>query len=218
MAKSYLRKADRVQDIKFAKVLVFINCLVPLTLLSWDAAHDRLGANPLEFVTRTTGMLTLVFLLLSLSVTPLRKYTGYNWLVKFRRMIGLYAFFYASLHFITYLWFDKFFNVKNIVSDTFARPFISVGMLTFFLLVPLAATSTNNMIKRLGGKRWNKLHKLAYVAGIGGVLHYWMLVKSDTSQPLLFIGALTLLLLYRLLNAQSQTPTLSIAANKTGKL
>jgi len=207
-----------VPDIKFTKFLVFTNSLVPLALLAWDWAHDRLGANPLEFVTRTTGMLTLVFLLLSLSVTPLRKYTGYNWLTKFRRMIGLYAFFYALLHFITYLWFDKFFNVKNIVSDTFARPFIAVGMLTFFLLVPLAATSTNNMIKRLGGKRWNKLHKLAYIAGIGGVLHYWMLVKSDTSQPLLFIGALTLLLLHRQFNAQSQTPTLSIAANKTGKL
>ncbi len=207
-----------MQDIKFARFLVFTNSLVPLTLLLWDAWHDRLGANPLEFVTRTTGMLALVFLLLSLSITPLRKVTGYNWLIKFRRMIGLYAFFYALLHFITYLWFDKFFSLKNIVSDTLARPFIAVGMLTFFLLVPLAATSTNGMIKRLGGKRWNKLHKLVYVAGAGGALHYWMLVKSDTSQPLLFIAALTLLLLYRFRNAQSQTPTLSIAANKTGKL
>ncbi len=206
-----------MQDIKFTKFLAFTNSLVPLTLLLWDAWHDRLGANPLEFVTRTTGMLALVFLLLSLSITPLRMATGYNWLIKFRRMIGLYAFFYALLHFITYLWFDKFFSLKNIVSDTLARPFIAVGMLTFFLLVPLAATSTNGMIKRLGGKRWNKLHKLAYVAGTGGVLHYWMLVKSDTSQPLLFIGALTLLLLHRQFNAQSQSSTLSISVNKTGK-
>ncbi len=199
-------------DIKFARVVVFTNSLVPLTLLAWDWAHGRLSANPLEFVTRTTGMLTLVFLLLSLSVTPLRKFTNLNWLVKFRRMIGLYAFFYASLHFITYLWFDKFFNVRNIIADISDRWFVAVGMLTFFLLVPLAITSTNGMVKRLGGKRWNQLHKLVYVAGIGGVLHYWMLVKSDTSQPLAFIGVLTLLLMYRLLKAQSQTPTLSIAA------
>ncbi|MFN2452859.1 MAG: sulfite oxidase heme-binding subunit YedZ [Pyrinomonadaceae bacterium] len=198
-------------DIKFARVLVFINSLVPLSLLALDLAQGRLGANPLEFVTRTTGMLALVFLLLSLSVTPLRKFTGINWLIKFRRMIGLYAFFYAALHFLTYVWFDKSFNFKSIVSDIFVRWFIAVGMLTFFLLVPLAVTSTNGMIKRLGGKRWNQLHKLVYVAGAGGVLHYYMLVKSDANQPLLFIGVLTLLLMNRLLNAQAQTPTLSIA-------
>ncbi len=203
-----------MQDIKFARVLVFTNSLVPFALLGWDWTHGRLGANPLEFITRTTGMLALVFLLLSLAITPLRKITNLNWLAKFRRMVGLYAFFYALLHFITYIWFDKFFDVRKIVADTFARPFVAVGMFTFLMLIPLAVTSTNKMIKRLGGKRWNKLHKLVYAAGIGGALHYWLLVKFDTRQPLAFIGVLILLLGYRLRaaqQAQQKMPALGLA-------
>ena len=190
-----------MKDIKFNKFLVFVNSLVPLLLLGWDAYHQRLGANPLEFVTRTTGTLTLIFLLLSLTITPLRKLTGAQWLIRFRRMLGLYAFFYGFLHLITYVWFDKSFNFRGIVQDTLERPFIVVGMTSFFLMVPLAITSTDKMIKRLGGKRWQRLHRLAYVAAIGGVLHYWMLVKADTRKPLIFAFALALLLGYRIFKA-----------------
>ena len=187
-----------MKDTRFAKVLMFINSLIPLMLLLWDTYRKQVGANPLEFVTRTTGMLTIVFLLLSLTITPLRRITGANWLVKFRRMLGLYAFFYGFLHLMTYVSFDRFFKLKSIPADVAQRPFIAIGMLTFFLMAPLAITSTNKMVKRLGGKRWNRLHKLTYLAGIGGVLHYWMLVKSDTRIPLTFGFVLLVLLGYRI--------------------
>jgi sulfoxide reductase heme-binding subunit YedZ len=188
-----------LKDIKFNKVLVFVNSLVPLALMAWDYFHGRLGANPVEFLTRTTGMLTLVFLLISLAVTPLRKLTGIQWLVQFRRMLGLYAFFYGFLHLTTYIWFDRSLNLGNTVEDIYARPFIAVGMLSFFLLIPLAITSTKGWIKRLGGKRWARLHRAVYVAAIGGVVHYWMLVKSDVTLPFRFALLLALLLGYRVL-------------------
>lgn len=162
--------------------------------MAFDWYRDKLGANPVEFLTRTTGMLTLVFLLISLAVTPLRKTTSIQWLIQFRRMLGLYAFFYGFLHLLTYIWFDRSFNIKSTVNDIYARPFIAVGMISFFLLVPLAITSTKGWIKRLGGKRWALLHKLAYVAAIGGVIHFWMLVKSDTRLPIRFALVLVLLL------------------------
>jgi sulfoxide reductase heme-binding subunit YedZ len=201
-----------MKDTRLAKALIFINSLIPLMLLLWDTYRKQVGANPLEFVTRTTGMLTIVFLLLSLTVTPLRRITGANWLVKFRRMLGLYAFFYGFLHLMTYVSFDRFFKLKTIPSDVAQRPFIAVGMFTFFLMVPLAVTSTNRMVKRLGGQRWNRLHKLTYLAGVGGVLHYWMLVKSDTRIPLTFGFVLLVLLGYRLVMkyvpAKRATPSL----------
>ena len=190
-----------MKEIKFARSVVFINSLVPLALLAWDAYHHRLGANPLEFVTHTTGTLALVFLLISLAVTPLRRLLGLPWLVKLRRMLGLYAFSYASLHLITYFWFDKFFNLRAAAADILKRPFIAVGMLAFFLLVPLALTSTNKMVKQLGGKRWNMLHKSVYLAAALGVFHYYLLVKADTRQPLWFAAALGLLLAFRLFAA-----------------
>ncbi|HVF26832.1 MAG TPA: protein-methionine-sulfoxide reductase heme-binding subunit MsrQ [Pyrinomonadaceae bacterium] len=193
-----------MKDIKFYKALVFVNFLVPLALLAWDAYRNQLGANPLEFVTRTTGTLTLVFLLLSLAVTPLRKLTGVQWLIRFRRMVGLYAFFYGFLHLLTYVWFDKAFNLAAVPADVVRRPFIAVGMFAFFLMVPLAVTSTDKMIKRLGGKRWARLHKAAYVAAVGGVLHYYLLVKADTTKPLLFALVLALLLGYRLFAARQK--------------
>ena len=196
-----------MKDTHFAKLVLFINGLVPLILLLWDVYRKQVGANPLEFVTRTTGMLTLVFLLLSLAVTPARKITGANWLVKFRRMLGLYAFFYGFLHLMTYVLFDRFFNLKSIPGDVAKRPFIAIGMTTFFLMVPLAITSTNKMVKRLGGKRWNQLHRLVYLAGVGGVLHYWMLVKSDTRIPLTFAFVLALLLGHRLLVKYAPPPS-----------
>jgi sulfoxide reductase heme-binding subunit YedZ len=181
-------------DIKFTKFLLFVNCLVPLTLLGWDAYHHRLGANPIEFVTRSTGVLTLVFIFLTLAVTPLRKLTKANWLVKLRKMLGLYAFFYGALHLLTYVWFDKFFSVPEIVKDTLQRRFILVGMASFLLMVPLALTSTNASIKRLGGKRWARLHKLVYATAAGGVIHYWMIVKAITSTQIAFAAVLAVLL------------------------
>jgi methionine sulfoxide reductase heme-binding subunit len=188
-----------MKDIRFTKLVIFVNSLVPLALMLWDWYHNRVGANPLEFVTRTTGMLALIFLLISLAVTPLRKITGANWLVKFRRMLGLYAFFYGFLHLLTYVWFDRGFNLTSVPADIVKRPFITIGMTAFFLMVPLAITSTNKMVKRLGGKTWSRLHKLVYLAGVAGVLHYWLLVKSDVRLPLTFAFILVLLLGYRLL-------------------
>src|SRR5918997_845361 len=189
-------------DVKFARFLVFVNSLDPLALLLWDGYHHRLGANPPEFATRATGVLALVFILITLLVTPLRKLTGANWLAKFRRMLGLFAFFYAGLHLLAYSLFDKAFAVSEIARDVAARPFITIGMASFLLLVPLAATSTAGMIRRLGGRRWSRLHKLTYVAAVGGVVHYWMLVKADTRVPLAFAAALAVLLGYRLFAAR----------------
>ena len=183
---------------QFTKIVIFINSLIPLSLLLWDLYFKKVGPNPLEFVTRTTGMLTLVFLLLTLSITPLRKIFGVNDLVKARRMIGLFAFFYGALHLLTYVWFDQFFNLRSIVSDVTQRRFILVGMTAFLLMVPLAITSTNKMVKRLGGKTWARLHRVVYVAAILGVLHFWMLVKSDVRLPLTFGFILALLLAHRL--------------------
>ena len=194
-----------MNDVKFNKLLIFINSLVPLLFLAWDALFGKLGVNPIEFFLRTTGVLTLIFLLVTLSVTPLRKYFGWNSLIKFRRMLGLYAFFYGFLHLITYSVFDKSFSVSAIASDVWQRPFVAVGMIAFFLLIPLAVTSTNEMIKRLGGKNWVRLHKLTYVAAILGVIHFWMIVKSDVFYPLLFGLVLAGLLGYRIYAANEKS-------------
>lgn len=185
-------------DTRFAKLVLFVNALVPLTLLLWDVYHKRVGANPLEFATRTTGLLTLLFLMITLSITPARQITRLNWLIKFRRMLGLFAFFYGFLHLLTYVWFDRYFNLRSIPADVGTRPFIAVGMLAFFLMAPLAITSTDSMIKKLGGKTWSKLHKLVYAGGVAGVIHFWLLVKSDTRLPLTFGFVLLLLLAHRL--------------------
>jgi methionine sulfoxide reductase heme-binding subunit len=184
-------------NIRFLKLLLFTNALVPLAMLLWDVTHGRGGSNPTELITRTTGMLTLVFLLLTLAVTPARKITGLNWLVQFRRMLGLFAFFYGSLHLLTYIGFDRFFKLATIPGDVLSRPFIAFGMTAFLLMLPLAITSTNKMVKRIGGKRWGKLHKLIYLAGIAGALHFWFFVKSDTRLPLTFGFILLLLLAHR---------------------
>jgi len=194
----YTNNNRAMDNVKFNKLLIFINSLVPLALLAWDALFGKLGANPIEFFLRTTGVLTLVFLLITLSITPLRKYFGWNNLIKFRRMLGLYAFFYGFLHLVTYSVFDKSFSVSAIISDVWERPFIAVGMLAFFLLIPLAVTSTNGMIKRLGGKTWAKLHKLTYLIAILGVIHFWMIVKSDVTYPFLFAAVLLSLFWFRI--------------------
>jgi len=193
-----------MNDVKFNKILLFTNALVPLALLLFDAWRGNLGANPVEYFLRTTGVLTLIFLLITLAVTPVRKYFGWNNLVKFRRMLGLYAFFYGFLHLITYSIFDKSLSLPAIVADVWQRPFIAIGMLAFFLLIPLAVTSTNGMIKRLGGKNWARLHKLTYLVAILGVIHFWMIVKSDVFYPALFGIALAVLLFYRVYNAKQK--------------
>lgn len=203
-----------MDDVKFYKIAISINSLVPLALLAWDAFFGKIGANPVEFFLRTTGVLTLVFLLMTLAVTPLRKYYGWNNLIKYRRMLGLYAFFYGFLHLVTYSIFDKSFSVSAIASDVWERPFIAVGMLAFFLLVPLAVTSTNAMIKRLGGKNWARLHKATYAAAILGVIHFWMIVKSDVFYPLLFGLILAVLLGYRI-RAASKKSEKKLATNYT---
>jgi sulfoxide reductase heme-binding subunit YedZ len=187
-----------MSDTNFAKLVIFINSLLPLGLLFWDLANKRVGANPLEVFTRTTGMLTLIFLTITLAITPVRKVFAFNPLIKVRRMFGLLAFFYGSLHLITYIWFDRSLNLRSVVPDIAGRRFILVGMIAFLLMVPLAVTSTDKMLKRLGGKRWQNLHRLTYLAGVAGVVHYWMLVKSDIRIPLTFGFILFVLLGYRL--------------------
>lgn len=188
-----------MKDTRFTKFVLLVNGLTPLALMLWDVSHKRVGANPLEFVTRTTGMLTLVFLVLTLAISPVRHTTRLNWLIKFRRMLGLFAFFYGFLHLATYLAFDRYFKLATVPGDVVQRPFIALGMLAFFLMAPLAITSTNRMVRRLRGKRWSKLHKLVYVAGVAGVLHFWLLVKSDIRVPLTFGFIMALLLAHRLL-------------------
>lgn len=179
------------------KLTLFFACLIPLAHLIWGFQADELGANPIETITRGTGDWTLRFLLISLAVTPLRKLSGMNWLIRTRRMLGLYAFFYAALHFTTYLWLDQFFDWSGIAQDILKRPFITVGFAAFVLLIPLAATSFNTAIKWLGGKRWQALHRSVYAIGILSVLHYWWLVKRDISEPVMYALILTALLGFR---------------------
>jgi len=179
------------------KVALFLASLIPLIRLSWYGYFSQLGANPIEFITRSLGTWTLVFLLITLSITPLRKLSGWSWLIKLRRMAGLFAFFYALLHFITYIWLDQFFDLNDIYKDVIKRPFITIGFTAFVLLIPLAVTSTNAMMKKLGGKRWQMLHRLIYPIAIFAVLHYWWLVKKDITQPLIYAAVLATLLGYR---------------------
>jgi len=176
------------------KAAVFIACLIPLARLGWGIWNDQLGANPIEFVARSLGTWTLNFLLITLTVSPLRKLSGWHWLLRLRRMLGLFAFFYAVLHLTTYLWLDQFFDWQAIVKDILKRPFITIGMSAFVLLVPLAATSNQAMIRRLGGKRWQQLHRSIYVIAIFGVVHYWWLVKQDVTFPAQYAALLAVLL------------------------
>jgi sulfoxide reductase heme-binding subunit YedZ len=181
------------------KTSVFLLALLPLLKLGFDACFDNLGANPIEKITRTTGYWTLSMLLISLTITPLRLFSGWNWLLRLRRMLGLFAFFYACLHFLTYLVLDQFFDWPSIVHDIVKRPYITIGFPAFILLIPLAITSNKRMIRLLGGQRWLLLHRLTYFCAIGGVVHYWWLVKKDLTQPFIFAVLLTLLLGIRIL-------------------
>jgi sulfoxide reductase heme-binding subunit YedZ len=199
------------EHVKWIKAAAFVLCLVPLALLTRRGLNHGLGANPIEYITHSTGWWTLTFLLITLSVTPLRRLSGWNWLLRLRRMLGLYAFFYACLHFTTYIWLDQFFDLMSIGKDVVKRPFITVGFAAFVLLIPLAATSTNAMVKRLGAKRWQLLHRLVYAIAIFGVVHFWWLVKKDIREPLAFGALLAVLLaarvLWRARRPESRTPS-----------
>jgi DMSO/TMAO reductase YedYZ heme-binding membrane subunit len=188
-----------MKDPAFAKFVLLINGAVPLALLCWDAYWNQLGPDRISAALHTTGTLALIFLMLSLAITPVRKFSGWNWLSHFRRMLGLYAFFYGSLHFLIYFTFDRSLSIASVIADTVRRPFILFGMACLLLMIPLAITSTNGMIKRLGAPKWKRLHQLVYVAAIAGVLHYEWLVKADHRIPNAFAALLAVLFAYRLL-------------------
>ncbi len=184
--------------IRWLKVVVFISCLLPAARLAWRGYQNALGANPIEVITHSTGDLTLIFLLVTLSITPLRQLLRQPWLIRFRRMFGLFAFFYVSLHFTTYVWLDKFSDIHEILKDVAKRKFITVGFAAFVMLIPLAITSTAGWIRRLGGKRWRAIHRLIYFSATAGVIHYLWLVKADKRKPLEYAAVLGILLGYRL--------------------
>jgi sulfoxide reductase heme-binding subunit YedZ len=188
-----------------AKVALFVVCLVPLSLVIWRAVEGQLGANPVQTITHQTGLWGLRLLLVTLAVSPLRRLTGWGSVVRFRRMLGLFAFFYVLLHFLTYMVIDQQLSLHDIVEDVAKRPYVTVGFMAFVLLIPLAATSTDGMIRRLGGKRWKQLHQLVYVIAVAGCFHYLWLVKADTRDPLIYFSILTALLALRLPALQTLT-------------
>ncbi len=200
------------EQIKWIKTAAFVACLIPLAHLVGQGIRNRLGANPVEYITHSTGWWALAFILITLCVTPLRRLFGMPWLLRLRRMLGLFAFFYASLHFLTYIWLDQFFDWKDIVKDIGKRPFIMLGFAAFVLLIPLAATSTNAMVRRLGARRWQWLHRLVYVLAGLAVTHFWWLVKKDISEPFTFAVGLAALLIIRLLFLLRQQRSASAAA------
>ncbi len=183
--------------LRFTKLTIFLAALIPLERLLWKAFHAGLGANPIEIITHSTGDWTLIFILTTLSITPLRQITRQYWLIGLRRMVGLFAFFYGTLHFLTYIWLDKFFDVHEISKDIVKRPFITVGFAAFVLMIPLALTSTAWSIRWLGGRNWRRLHRLIYLTGILGVIHYTWLVKADRHKPIEYGIVLAILLSYR---------------------
>jgi len=181
----------------FAKTFIFLVCLAPLAALLWDFHNDALGANPVENIEHTTGDWTIRFLLITLSITPLRKLLKAPGLIRYRRMLGLFAFFYGSLHFTAYLWVDQSLDWPAIWKDIYKRPYITAGFSGWVLLVPLALTSTAWSIRKLGGRRWQRLHRLIYFSALAGVIHYYWLVKSDVRRPLLYGAILAVLMLAR---------------------
>jgi len=179
------------------KTAVWICCLAPLARLVWLGFHDGLTANPIEFITLSTGTWTLNFLMASLAITPARRLTGWNWLIRYRRTIGLFAFFWASMHFVTYIWLDKFFDIGEMIRDVVKRRFITAGLTAFLLMIPLALTSTRAAIRRMGGRNWQRLHRLVYFSAVAAVVHFWWKVKADTREPAIYATLLVALMLLR---------------------
>jgi sulfoxide reductase heme-binding subunit YedZ len=179
------------------KPVLFLSCLVPITLLVQAAVNGQLSANPLEDIRDTTGIWTLRFLILTLMITPFRRISRWHGVIRLRRMLGLFAFFYAVLHFVSYVWLDQFFALDEMIEDLTQRPFIMAGYAGFVLLVPLAVTSTKKWIGRLGGERWQMLHRLIYVSAAAGVVHYFWRVKSDIRSPVAYGAVLAILLAAR---------------------
>ncbi len=188
---------NKVLSSRWAKPVVFLLCLLPLLLLGWGFYRQDLTANPIEYITHRTGDWIIRFLLITLSVTPLRKLLNLPKLMRFRRMLGLFAFFYGCLHLTTWVWLDKFFDLHEMWADVVKRRFITVGMTGFALMIPLAVTSTAGWVRRLGFERWQKIHRLIYFSALAGVIHYYWLVKSDVRLPLMYAAILTILMGYR---------------------
>lgn len=205
------------RQIAYLKAAVFVLALGPLGKLVAGALYfpEWLGANPAEFITRATGDWTLRFLLITLAVTPLRKLLGWNWLLRFRRMLGLYAFFYGVMHASSYAGFDQVFDFSEIVADIVKRPFITVGFAALLLMLPLAVTSTNAMVRRLGAARWQALHRLVYLIAALGVLHFWWMVKRDVTEPAIYAVVLVALLGYRLAARLRRSPRTAGFAART---
>lgn len=198
-AASSLAQPSR-RAVAVVRALVFAAALLPLLRLVALGQADALSANPVEFVTRSTGTWTLVMLCLTLSVTPLRRLLGWPWLLRLRRMLGLYAFFYGALHFTTWLWLDQWFDLSSMIADVVERPFVTVGFTAFVLMLPLAATSTQSMMRRLG-RRWQELHRLVYAIAVLGVLHFWWhkAGKNDLAEPMVYAAVVAVLLGFRAL-------------------
>jgi len=201
---------------KWTKGAVFLVSSIPFVLLSWGLLRGDLGINPVETLQHTTGDWTLRFLIFTLAITPLRKTFKLPELIRYRRMLGLFAFFYVVLHFLTYLGPDQSFNFSGMWDDVAKRKFVTVGFAAFVLLIPLAATSTAGMIRRLGGKRWQALHRLIYICAILGVIHYYWLVKSDVRKPLFYGALVGILLLWRVWDSYFRRKGTAPAPVKTG--
>lgn len=198
---------DRNQITRWlVKPALFVLALMPFALLIYRGLNNDLGANPVETINRFTGDWVLRFLLITLAITPLRRLFGWNALLRYRRMLGLFAFFYVCLHFLSYAWLDQYFAIADIVKDVAKRPYITVGFACFLMLIPLAATSTNAMIRRLGARRWQRLHRLVYLVGVGGIVHFLWLVKSDLREPLIYGAILAILLGFRLWDRVRREP------------
>ncbi len=222
--RALVSQISKLLSNRWTKVLLFLLCLIPLTILAWhgylfskNGFDPVLTANPIEHITHKTGDWTIRFLLITLCVTPLRKLMNQPKLTRYRRMLGLFAFFYGFLHLMTWLWLDKFFNLPEMFKDVLKRPFITAGMTGFLLMVPLAITSTAGWVRRLGFVRWQKLHRLIYFSALAGVIHYYWLVKSDIREPVMYGAILTVLMAYRLgawFSTPAKRPTASLAAKE----
>ena len=200
-------KAPSTRQVSAVKAVIFVLGLIPVAKMAYLTLSGQL-VEPLEHITRGTGDWTLYFLCITLAVTPLRRLSGINWIVKLRREVGLFSFFYAFLHFMTFLWFDHFFDLAEMWKDVVKRPFITVGFIAFVLLIPLAATSTNAMIRKLGGKRWQWLHRLIYIIAPLGILHFWWMkaAKHNFQQPIIFGTIVAVLLAMRVYWKMTKAP------------